>query len=285
MLMKKTFTILFFLAAIIANAQESFFKGNNNYVTPPTPPFQAPAIVQSGLILNLDAANPASYAGTGNTWTNLISGNAVPNFTLAGGVYASNDGGVIRFPSSGGFASSSTGFSSLTAYTVEVWVKIAGTRGDYDPSVAGNTNYTPCFFSEKYANGRINMVLAYNARGLTGGTNNNSYRYEGAIYSNGWKNYQIATNYGSDINNWVQISITYDGSKLTIYRNGVLLGTSSALSVGSLYASSTGYYIAHRWDQSDGVYGDYSSVNMYNRALSLSEITTNYNAFKLRFGL
>lgn len=284
--MKKS--IIFFLllfAAFNASAQESFFRGNNNYVKPPTPPFQAPAIVQSGLILNLDAANPASYSGTGDTWTNLISGNAVPSFTINSGTYASNDGGVIRFPSTGGFASSSVGFSNLTSYTIELWVKIAGTRGDYDPSIAGNTNYTPCFFSERFANGRINMVLAYNARGLTGGTSNNSYRYEGAIYSNGWKNYQIATNYGSDINNWVQIILTYDGSKLTIYRNGVSLGTSNALSVGSLYASSTGYYIAHRWDGSDGVYGDYSIVNMYNRALSLSEITTNYNAVKTRFGL
>ena len=285
--MKKLITILFLFSAFVMNAQESFFRGNNNYSAPPPPPFQAPAIVTGGLILNLDAGNPDSYPKSGGTWSNLVTGNAVPSFTINGGVFASNDGGVIRFPSTGGFASSSTGFSTagfanLTAYTVEVWVKSAGTRGDYDPAV--QSNYVPCFFSEKYVN-NVNMVLAYNTRGLATPTANGSYRYEGAIYNNGWKAYQIGTNYSSDLNNWIQILLTYDGSKLTIYRNGVSLGTSAALNVGSLNATSTGYYIAHRWDMTDGVYGDYAIVNMYNRALAASEVTTNFNAVKSRFGL
>lgn len=279
MLMKKTFTILFFLAAIIANAQESFFKGNNNYITPATP-FQAPNIVQTGLILNLDAANPASYPGTGAIWTNLISGNAVSNFSISSGTYVSNDGGVIRFPNTGGNASSTTGFANLTSFTVEIWVKMAGTKGDYDPTVPGNTNYAPCLFSEKVSGGTVNIALAYNARAWSGAANN-SYRYTAAM--GGWGTYENATNYGSDLNNWVQIIATYNGGILSLYRNGSLLGSSTTNI--TLRSTSPGYYIAHRWDMSDGVYGDYSSVNMYNRALSLSEITTNYNAFKLRFGL
>lgn len=296
--MKKNITIFFLLFyALISNAQQPFFKGNNNYITPPVA-FQAPAIIQTGLILNLDAANPSSYPGTGTTWSNLIRGNNVPAFTLLSGTFSSNDAGVIRFGSNGsgpgtigGSASSSTGFSNLTSYTIEVWVKPAGTRGDYDPSssLSTSTNYTPCFFSEKaYNDGsgiKVNMVLAFNARGLTNPTANNSYRYEGAINNGSWKKYQIATDYSSDLNNWIHIVSTYDGSKLTIYRNGVSLGTSSALGVVSLRQTSNGYYIAHRWDQTDGVYGDYSIVNMYNRALSSSEVTTNYNAVKSRFGL
>ena len=280
--MKNLLTFLFFTAALVSHAQESFFRGNNNYQAPPPPPFQAPAIVTAGLILNLDAGNPDSYPRTGSTWTNLVTGNAVPSFSINRGTFASNDGGVIRFPSTGGFAVSSTGFSNLTAYTVEVWVKSAGTRGDYNPAVI--SNYVPCFFSEKYVN-NVNIVLAYNTRGLTTPTANGSYRYEGAIYNNGWNAYQIGTNYSSDLNNWIQILLTYDGSKLTIYRNGVSLGTSAALNIGSLNSTSTGYYIAHRWDMSDGVYGDYAIVNMYNRALTASEVATNFNAVKSRFGI
>jgi len=33
------------------------------------------------------------------------------------------------------------------------------------------------------------------------------------------------------------------------------------------------------------VYGDYSIVNMYNRALTPSQVTSNFDAVKLRFGL
>ena len=279
--MKKLLTLLFLSTAFISNAQESFFRGNNNYVAPPPPPFQAPAIVSSGLILNLDAANPDSYPRTGTTWTNLITGNAVPSFGLNNAVtYNSSNGGVLRF-ASGGWAVSSTGFANLTAYTVEIWVKPAGTTGDYDQSVPANfniTNYAPCLFSEK-VDGTVNMALAYNARAWSGAAHN-SYRYTAAM--GGWSTVEPTTNYGSDLNTWVQIVATYNGSVLKLYRNGVLIGSSTTNI--NLRATSIGYFIAHRWDMSDGVYGDYSSVNMYNRDLSLTEINTNFDAVKSRFG-
>ena len=41
----------------------------------------SPAIVTSGLVLCLDAANPRSYSGKGTTWADL-SGNGY-NFTLS----------------------------------------------------------------------------------------------------------------------------------------------------------------------------------------------------------
>ena len=266
--------------AYATNSKGTGYGPVMEFTTLAVPPFQAPAIVQSGLILNLDAANPASYPGTGSIWTNLVTGNNVPSFSISSGAYVNSNGGVIRFPSTGGFAESTTGFANLTKFTVEVWVKSAGTKGDYDPTVSGNTNYAPCLFSEKVSGGTVNMVLAYNARAWTGAANN-SYRYTAAM--GGWSIFEPTTNYGSDLNNWVHIVATYNGSVLTLYRNGVSLG--SRTTNVNLRASSVGYYIAHRWDMSDGVYGDYSTVNMYNRDLSLSEINTNYNAVKSRFGL
>jgi hypothetical protein len=46
-----------------------------------------------------------------------------------------------------------------------------------------------------------------------------------------------------------------------------------------------GYNIGKRWDQSNYAYGDYAIVKLYNRDLSSSEVATNYNALKSRFGL
>ena len=124
------------------------------------------------------------------------------------------------------------------------------------------------------------MALAYNARAWSGAAHN-SYRYTAAM--GGWSTFEPTTNYGSDLNNWVHIVATYNGSVSTLYRNGVSLG--SRTTNINLRASSVGYYIAHRWDMGDGVYGDYSTVNMYNRDLSLTEINTNFDAVKSRFGL
>jgi hypothetical protein len=122
------------------------------------------------------------------------------------------------------------------------------------------------------------MALAYNARAWSG-VANNSYRYTAAM--GGWSTLEPTTNYGSDLNNWVQIVATYNGSVLKLYRNGVELGSSTTNI--NLRASSLGYYIAHRWDMIDGVYGDYSKVMMYDRALSTAEVSANYGAFNARF--
>ena len=178
------------------------------------------AVTSNGLLLNLDATNPSSYSGSGTTWNNLVTGNAVPSFSITSGTYVNSNGGVIRFPSTGGFAESTTGFANLTAYTVEVWVKSAGTNGVYNPEL--NSNYAPSLFSEKVSGGTVNMVLAYNARAWSG-VANNSYRYTAAM--GGWQTVESTTNYGSDLNNWVQIVATYNGSVLKLYRNGVELGS------------------------------------------------------------
>lgn len=264
--------------AYATNSKGTGYGPVMTFTTLANPPFQAPAIVQAGLILNLDAANPLSYPGTGSTWTNLVTGNAVPSFSISSGAYVNNDGGVIRFPSTGGFAESTSGFANLIKFTVEIWVKSAGTKGDQNPLTS--SNYAPCLFSEKVSGGTVNMALAYNARAWSGAAHN-SYRYTAAM--GGWSTFEPTTNYGSDLNNWVQIVATYNGSVLTLYRNGVSLG--SRTTNINLRASSVGYYIAHRWDMADGVYGDYSTVNMYNRDLSLTEINTNFDAVKSRFGL
>ena len=233
----------------------SYVLTNNDGINVKVTEGPAGSITTNGLILNLDATNLLSYPGSGTTWNNLVTGNAVTDFSIqSGGTYSSSNGGVIRFGNTGGGAQSSVGFSNLSAYTVEIWVKPAGTMGGYNPAV--EANYTPCFFAEKSSGGRVNMVLAYNARGLTSGTANNSYRYEAAMNYGGWKKYQIQTDYSSDLNNWVQILCTYNGSTMTIYRNGVSLGTSPALGIPSLRTPSTGYWIAHRWDMVDAVYGE-----------------------------
>lgn len=271
--MKNLLTLLFLLlSAFISNGQRALFSRNNNFLAPPPPPFQAPAIVQSGLILNLDSANPASYPGTGSSWTNLVAGNAVNDFTLNSNVsYIASNGGVLRILD-GGWARTNSSFGKLTSYSIEVWIKIAGTSGP-----APNSNYTPCIFSEIYS-GSINMILAYNGYNFP----TSSHQYTAGYYNGGWNTFSTSAN-TNDIGTWVHIIATYSGNSVKIYKNGTLIGSGS---IGNNPDSSNaGYYIGHRWDMPDGVFGDYSIVNMYNRALSTSEVTTNFNATKSRFGL
>ena len=66
--------------------------GVRSYVAP----VSLSTIITTGLVLNLDAGNTASYSGTGTTWTDL-SGNG-NNGTLTNGTsYSSTNGGVMVF--------------------------------------------------------------------------------------------------------------------------------------------------------------------------------------------
>lgn len=65
--MKKYLTLFFLLLACSSFGQRTLFGGNNNYVAPVAPA----SLVTTGLVLNLDAGNSGSYAGTGTTWTDL----------------------------------------------------------------------------------------------------------------------------------------------------------------------------------------------------------------------
>ncbi len=57
--MKKLINLVIFISAFVSNAQRTMFGSQNNFVAPVIP-FQAPAIDTHGLVLYLDAANPAS---------------------------------------------------------------------------------------------------------------------------------------------------------------------------------------------------------------------------------
>lgn len=265
--MKNLITLFLLLTVFFSNAQRTMFAGNNNYVKPVVSS-QSSAAVTNGLVLHLDASNSSSYPGSGTSWANLVTGNAVTNFTLNGNVtYNAANGGVLRF-ADGGLASTSNSLGRFTKYSIETWVKLAGTSGSY-----------PCLFTEivNQSIGGANMILGYN----TGFGMAN--QYASGFNSSSWNVYTTTSN-TSDVNNWVQIVATYDGNICTIYKNGAYVGSGTIGSSG-INSANLGYNIGKRWDQSDYAYGDYAIVKLYNRNLSSSEVATNYNALKSRFGL
>ena len=102
----------------------------------------------------------------------------------------------------------------------------------------------------------------------------------GYFTSNTWywtNEYAIAQN------NWYHAVGTYDGSNVKLYVNGVLQLTTASTTVPT--RSNLGIILMRRWDAGDYFGGHLSTVKIYNRALSASEILQNYNATKGRFGL
>ena len=139
--MKKYLNLFLLFTVLVSNAQQAFFRGTNNYVAPVTP-FQAPAIVTGGLVLNLDAGNPSSYPGSGTTWTDL-SGNGnhgtlfnSPTFT------SSSNGGNLLFDVSSKYVSLTPTLLPIgtSDRTIIAFVKTPTSMGGYQHIIHWGSN-------------------------------------------------------------------------------------------------------------------------------------------------
>ena len=133
--MKKIFTILFFFTAFISNAQESFFRGNNNYVAPVVPPVTT---VTTGLILYLDATRSASYGGSGTTWNDISGQSPAGSATLVGNPPFSS--GSFTFGSNMNASTSKT-YTINNQLTLIAWVNPSQTLSDFTGVIFRRTSF------------------------------------------------------------------------------------------------------------------------------------------------
>ena len=79
--------------------------------------------VQNGMVLELDAANPTSYPGTGTAWTD-ISGYANNGTLTNGPTFSTSNGGNFSFDGADDYVDCGSNSSlNLGAMTISAWVK------------------------------------------------------------------------------------------------------------------------------------------------------------------
>lgn len=209
-------------------------------------------IVQNGLVLNLDAAVDASYSG-GTTWRDLEGGN---NGTLTNGPTFDRDkGGSIVFDGTNDYVS--TNFLppvGTNPRTVSIWYKSDGTQ---NKNLLGwGSNSSKALWDILLYNGKVGVHLY-------GSTNE-----AGVTYTN---------------NIWQNIVFTYMHPTIKSYMDGVYQTsyTNAGINTGSAFNLNIakGNYSYFYFD------GNISNVSIYNRALTATEITQNYNATRHRFGV
>jgi hypothetical protein len=237
--------------------------------TAPAAPFPDAevGIVTSGLILYLDAGDTASYPGSGATWTDL-SGNG-NNATLVGGVgYNFANQGSLTFDGNNDFASYS--FTNPFAETVIVWAKSATTNW--------NTN---CWISSSRAeNGHLihpvqgqKTVQFY--MGESTGPNQ--------IIGTGTPNNIMIPHMYSYTESGTDLHIAYiDATEVARSTFSLTFGSSRSTTPSSqtTYLGADAALQLNRYGN-----GNIYSCLRYNRALTATEITQNYNALKGRYGL
>jgi len=224
-----------------------------------------PDLIQDGLVLCLDAANTKSYPGSGTSWVDL-SGNGNNGTLTNGPTFNSANGGGIAFDGTddhiAGSAFTGLGSSNRTA---DVWFQIRSLPA---------SSIWKRVFTLAADNGSTDapaLVFSYSntLSLLTAGFGGNPYNGYVGI------NFTLST--------WINLTATITGNNISAYKNGILFG--SATNSGAVGANPILYL--GRYNNHYGQYADtiISSVRIYNKALSASEILQNYNATKGRFRL
>ena len=217
-------------------------------------------IVQSGLVLNLDAGVSSSYPGSGTSWTDL-SGNGNTGTLTNGPTYSSANGGSIVFDGSNDYVSftNSSNFSFGTNnFAISHWF--------YANSLSG----TPTIVDT-----RISAIGPGFADYFSGGNKYNTFVNNVTRYT---------TNASFVISTWYNICITRSGSTTSVYVNGTIDGTYA----DTLNISDNGFLIGRNINTSGTSYfnGSVSNVLIYNsKALSAAEIQQNFNATRSRFSI
>ena len=215
-------------------------------------------VVTTGLVLNLDANNSASYPGTGTTWYD-ISGNSNNVDMQNSGSITWVDGGIGYFTTgSNGWFSKTNGTNMPTGsslYTFSAWIKL-GTSWN----AQGIMSVGP-FGSGNQANA------------LRTGSTNQFINYW-------WGNDFVVSGSLSPTNNWFNIVARDNGTERSIWINGVSIGTGPR---NSHNVTTSDIQVA-KTTASEYLQGNIAQVLIYNVDLSDSEILANFNATKSRFG-
>ena len=229
-------------------------------------------IVTSGLVLLLDAGIPHSYPGSGTTWTDLSGvGN---NGTLVNSpTYSSSNGGTLVFDGTNDYVTLPTNLlihETGNPFTFSIWFKTSSTG-----IILGQTNTS----NPTSATGYVPAIYV-GANGLL---------YTSCFWGNSIANQSVSS---SSVNNgsWNNITVTFASSSHISYLNGVSYST---LSKTQTTYSSTYYYFLGSgkvvgWTSppaSPYFNGSIATTSYYNRALSATEITQNFNALRNRYGV
>jgi hypothetical protein len=219
--------------------------------------------VRNGLVLELDAANTASYSGAGNTWYDL-SGNNLNGTLTNGPTYlgiGSTSSLVFDRTNDHILIADNSLLNTFTGMTLEVIVKYTTTN---DQIFAQKVNYST-------GNGYTLELFSSGIAAFCYGSGSSYLNVSVSSYP---------------VNNIYHMLFTLSGNTQTLYINGVSVATNSGGSIPSI--SGTVFKIGDR----TGTYatsayfgGNVYLTKFYNRGLSAYEVKQNFDFYRTRYNI
>ncbi len=226
-----------------------------------------PKIVTNGLVLCLDAGNPKSYSGSGTTWTDL-SRNGNTAILTNGPTFSSANGGHMVFDGTNDYAritSASTLNMGGKSFTADIWIAVSTTSGSERMIIEYNVWPTQGTYQ---VTTQPNQIVVNFIDANSGGK---ALYHSIPSFTNGA---------------WTNVVGQFDtvNNTISLYINGSRVAQNTAVTqeIGNAVSN---LHICSRGGGSLFLPCKMSSIKMYDRALSATEILQNYNATKGRFKL
>jgi len=242
----------------------------------------APATyVTNNLVFNVDGSDAASVANLlvgGNQWI-TINGNLAntSNVTLNNCSYVTNYGGGVNFTGTGNqwsIGEFTTPHAANSSHTWEVW-----TDGEWSSGFPGSP-YTWILHNNlnSQSTGDSYMTMGIDA----------SNHFFGAL--DGFYGSMNHTGYTSSNSTVHHLMLTWDGSVQRFYVNGTQGNIISLSAPYSSWGNNTSYNTITTMGEAYGgnyrpLKGNIYSVRCWDVALSASDVLTNFNGNKAKFGL
>lgn len=229
-----------------------------------------PNIATDGLLLHWDVSVPQSYLSQIPISINDLSGNynngafsGTPTYNSGFGGYVYNNGQYVSNETIG-----SNFYNKAPSFTISAWLRIKS--GGFFNSIMGfKANDTNGIFAYLDIDNVANKSYVYVGR-------NYSVTYGDEVY-NSWT--QGTFNAYAQFDAWAYVTIWGDGTNIGMYVNTTSYGSTAA----GYNLGTSGNFVVGRTTFTGNM--DIGAVHVYNRGLNLTEITSNYNNTKARFGL
>ena len=226
-------------------------------------------IVTDGLVLCLDAADRNSYVSGSTTWNSVVG--STTGSLINGPTFNSGSGGNIVFDGTNDYVDCGN-LTTLDNMSIQMFVKVLSRNNVYNS-----------FAASKGASNDFDSGFIIQMAGT--GASFNSFNVEGGFLRvGGGTEFMTSTvSFGT----WANVCLTISPSYIQFYLNGSpqygttrLNNASTTIGMSNLVIGTRVYNIP-----SFSVNANIANTQIYNRALTASEVLQNYNAQKSRFGL
>lgn len=217
------------------------------------------SLITDGLVLYLDAGNNLSYPGSGTTWTDL-SGYS-NNGTLINGVSYDAGGQFLNFDGTNDYVNcNNNGSLQITQGSISTWIKATSdaSSGIYRAIIAKQGSYGLFI--------KNNILITYD-------WGNNFERTTGITVGN---------------SQWYNICMTFSettgipSNNANIYINGNIVLTTT---IKQQAGANNIVYIGYGNFAGQYFLGGIAQTLIYNIVLTAPQVSTNFEAFRNRFGI